>query len=89
MGTRIKSQKIVEIKGTCTLREQGNIVKYLWGTNEQKKRFQGNTGTPNTPPPPLQETLRYKDNHRNMLDVISIDEKRWWKLKDEMISEGY
>lgn len=55
MGTRIKSQKIVEIKGTCTLRKQGNIVKYLWGTNEQKKRFQGNTGTQNTPPKRLSD----------------------------------
>lgn len=74
---------------------QGNM--YAKRTREHSEIFMGNKWTKETFPreygnteyPPPQETLRYKDNHRNMLDVISIDEKRWWKLKDEMISEGY
>lgn len=46
MGTTEQSQKITESKGTCKLGKQENMVKFLCGTREQRKKFQGNTGTP-------------------------------------------
>jgi hypothetical protein len=54
---RIRKHVSLENKGTCRFREQGNMLKYVLGTKEQRETFEVNTGA-ETPSETLKEDIR-------------------------------